>query len=381
MRALSIVLLCSLGLFGCDSHNNSNKKTTTDNLIEFSTIVNADAESISSQLWQQIQSTIVQDIEATTLLKQQIEQLVLTPDKNTLNSSRQQWHLAHNKFQQAMALFSIGQINPGLFQKLQTSFANLDSQPIQPGYLDYVDVYKHSGIVNDLTLEITAANIRSQHELTDATDVSLGFHAIEYLLWGETGQRTVTDFQKKTQLNQEQRQNGMRLIDLPRHRRNTLLLLQTQLLIDDLNVLHYKLTQQNSGLQNTYNSVPALSRIQLWQQAITTTLQDIANSQLLTALTPATRESTLHSNFAGANLSRIAATLIGIDQLVMIQDAQQNTILNWLTEEDALTFTQQLNATMVELDSFIKQGSALSAEQKAATKAQLQLLAALMSSQ
>ena len=173
----------------------------------------------------------------------------------------------------------------------------------------------------------------------------------------------------------------MRLIDLPSHRRNTLLQLQTQLLIDDLNALHYKLAQQNSGLQNTYDSVPALSRIQLWQQAIKATLQNIANSQLLTDLTPATSESTLHSNFAGANLSRIAATLIGIDQLVVIQDAEQNTILNWLTEEDALTFTQQLNATMVELESFIKQGTALSVEQKAATTAQLQLLAALMSNQ
>jgi putative iron-regulated protein len=381
MRALPIVLLCSLGLFGCDSDNISNKKTTTDHLIEFSTTVNADAESISSQIWQQIQSTIKQNIEAATRLKQQVEQLVLTPNQNTLNSSRQQWHLAHNRFQQAMALFSLGKINPSLFPQLQTSFANLDSQPIQPGYLDYFDVYTHSGIVNDLTLDISAANIRSQHELTDVTDVSLGFHAIEYLLWGETGQRPVTDFQKKTQLNQQQRQNGMRLIDLPSQRRNSLLQLQTQLLIDDLNALHNKLAQQNSGLQNTYESVPALSRIQLWQQAITTTLQDIASSPLLSALTPATSESTLHNNFAGANLSRIAATLIGIEQLVVIQDAELNTILNWLTEEDALTFTQQLNATTVELDSLIKQGLALSTEQKAAIKSQLQLLAALMSNQ
>lgn len=379
MRVLPIVLLCSLGLFGCDS--NDINSTATDETLDHLTTVNADTESISWQLWLFTQSTIKQNIDATTQLKQQVEQLALTPDSDTLSSTRQQWHLAHNQFQQTLALFSIGQINPGLFQQIQTSFAELDPQPIQPGYLDYFDVYQHTGIVNDLTLDITAANIRRQHGLTDATDVSLGYHAIEYLLWGENGQRPVTDFAKQPQLNQEQRQNGMRLIDLPSHRRNTLLQLLTQLLIDDLNALHYKLAHQASGLQNAYQSLPALSRIQLWQQAITTTLQDLAKSELLIASDTTTSESTLHSHFAGANLSRIEAALIGIKQLVDIQDTEQNTLLQWLTQENALSFTQTLNATTAELNSAARQDSSLSAKQKSAIADQLQSLAALMNRQ
>jgi putative iron-regulated protein len=324
-------------------------------------------EAISMQLWQHAGFTIEHSIATATHLKGQIELLINTPNTTTLAATKDLWHEAHNQFREAATLSSIGAINPGLFAQIKQSFVLLDQQPIQPGYLDYFDVYQHSGIVNDLTLEITATAIRQQHGFSDDTDVSLGYHAIAYLLWGEK-QRPYTDFEVADTLTEEQKQNGMRLIDLPSHRRNTLLALQTQLLIDDLSAFHYKLTHPASGLYNAYQSLPVRSRLQLWQQAISHSLIQTAQSVYLKNAETSS-DTTPHNQYAGLDLENTQATLMGLQKITAI--ANQAT-------DRAQQFEQQLAELMSDLSMKIKQRAQLKSKQKQAIANQLEELAELM---
>ena len=70
----------------------------------------------------------------------------------------------------------------------------LDSWPIEAGYVDYLPLYPLSGIINDLTLKMSTQDIISQHGFSDQRFASIGFHPMEFLLFGLNGQRSAKDF-------------------------------------------------------------------------------------------------------------------------------------------------------------------------------------------
>jgi putative iron-regulated protein len=111
---------------------------------------------------------------------------------------QQAWRLAYDSFLSSL-IFSYLPIQdpPDWYSQAidyKRLLMQLDSWPIEGGYIDYIKEYPFSGIVNDLTLDIDEKTIRSQHGFTDPTNASLGYHALEFMLWGNTGQRSTHDF-------------------------------------------------------------------------------------------------------------------------------------------------------------------------------------------
>lgn len=78
----------------------------------------------------------------------------------------------------------------------------INAWPLDEVYIDYVDGDTGSGIVNDTGgyPEITAAVLTEANEQGGEANVSTGWHAIEFLLWGQDldqdgpGNRPVTDY-------------------------------------------------------------------------------------------------------------------------------------------------------------------------------------------
>jgi len=78
----------------------------------------------------------------------------------------------------------------------------LNAWPMDEAYVDYVDGNASSGIINDITNypTIDAASLISANEFGSETNISLGYHAIEFLLWGQdlsastAGMRPYTDY-------------------------------------------------------------------------------------------------------------------------------------------------------------------------------------------
>ena len=78
----------------------------------------------------------------------------------------------------------------------------INAWPLDEAYIDYVDGAPNSGIINNTT-QYPDINIQTRvtaNENGGETNISLGFHAIEFLLWGQdfnagsAGQRPYTDF-------------------------------------------------------------------------------------------------------------------------------------------------------------------------------------------
>ncbi len=81
----------------------------------------------------------------------------------------------------------------------------IDAWPIEPSYIDYTQFNDSSGIINKLDdyAEINETVLRTAQQNGGERNVSLGFHAIEFLLWGEdtaaasdetAGSRPYTDY-------------------------------------------------------------------------------------------------------------------------------------------------------------------------------------------
>jgi len=76
----------------------------------------------------------------------------------------------------------------------------LNAWPLDENYIDYVEEDPDAGIINDPSQEISAENLVARNEADGEKNISTGYHAIEFLLWGQDlsedgpGARPYTDY-------------------------------------------------------------------------------------------------------------------------------------------------------------------------------------------
>ena len=76
----------------------------------------------------------------------------------------------------------------------------MNAWPLDENYIDYTEDMPEAGIINDPEQEITADNLAELNEGGGEKNISTGYHAIEFLLWGQDfdydapGSRPYTDY-------------------------------------------------------------------------------------------------------------------------------------------------------------------------------------------
>ena len=76
----------------------------------------------------------------------------------------------------------------------------LNAWPLDEAYIDYVEGDSNSGLINDRSIQITKEQLVLMNEAQGEKNISTGYHAIEFLLWGQdrdldsAGDRPYTDF-------------------------------------------------------------------------------------------------------------------------------------------------------------------------------------------
>ncbi|TQV77627.1 hypothetical protein FKG94_14875 [Exilibacterium tricleocarpae] len=286
-----------------------------------------------------------------------VQQLLAQPDADNQTLARQAWHRAHNDYHRFDIFRALAGSNPGLFGELAALNSPIDTWPIMPGYLDYFDVYTHSGIVNDIAVPITASAIRRQHGFSDNTDVSLGLHAIAYLLWGEGGQRPPADFAAATEIPANQRGAGISVVDLPNNRRRDLIALMCNLLGDDLASLQQRWSSAEAAMPVRYRQLLPQSRLQLLQQAAQHFLTQDLIARQLTPLLQDTGDpaEAVHSFYAGDSARAMAAGIEGLQQLLLTANTG---LAIWLLEEEPRAqLTETLAKALTLLQTTVLHGN------------------------
>ena len=215
-RPLTLALLLALG---CDS---ADPRSPWDD-PEFV----AQAGEAREQYGHVVAASYADTLIASEAMQAEIEAFLAAPSASGLEAARESWLAARELYGQTEVYRFYG----GPIDDERDNYeGRINSWPLDEVYIDYVEGEPEGGIINDLAGHptIDAALLVSLNGAGGEEDISTGWHAIEFLLWGQDlradgpGERPHTDYLTTdgTAANQDRRAAYLEIV--------------TRVLIDDL---------------------------------------------------------------------------------------------------------------------------------------------------
>ena len=324
--------------------------------------IKIDAGPFAAQVGIEAYTSLSLASQSAQIMDSKLASFMYHPNPMSQQEVSQAWRQAYDEFLYTLIFSYLPIQDPPDWQTQHIAYddllARLDSWPIEGGYIDYISGYPFSGIVNDLALDIDEKNIRAQHGFTDPTNASLGYHALEFMVWGEAGKRSAHDFFP---------QENTAPIPINDAEEN-LASDNEQSSDDELNPLH---VTQNHNRRRQYTKLLSellqkdLHRIQrrwepsngyyselLQRSTATNTLQAalIAGQRFISEELLQKRFQLTSSEFSNTSKQDILALLIGLESWYLPKDTdQQETSLGFLMQQAdaqiAADFAQSLTAS------------------------------------
>ena len=189
-----LFLFCCLLFASCEPKI-SEKKDKAMNERKLSQILERERNKLLKETTQKI-----------NLLSKKTKKYLKTLSDEDRLEWQETWRSAHESF---IAL---------TFLPMDENFSTIEAWPLTPGFVDSIKNHPYSGIVNDFTLEITPKVLKSQHMITAPSEISLGFHVLEYYAF----ERISEDLNGEKEVNR---------------RRESLISLVSDLLVEDIKTL------------------------------------------------------------------------------------------------------------------------------------------------
>lgn len=125
-----------------------------------------------------------------------VDTLLAHPSRGSLDRARAAWIACRDPYSRTEPFRFAG----GPIDDREGREGRINPWPIDEAFLDYVQGRPTSGLISDRRVAIDEASLVSLNERDDDTQVTLGYHAIEFLLWGQDlrrdgpGARPSTDY-------------------------------------------------------------------------------------------------------------------------------------------------------------------------------------------
>lgn len=170
----------------------------------------------------------------------------------------------------------------------------INGWPMDESYVDYIKDNPNAGIINrpDLYPTINKALIESLNESGGETNISCGFHAIEFLLWGQDFSLTTPGMRSFTDYIVSSSGPGMNA-----QRRADYLLAAADLLIDNITYVRNTWNPGVGSYYETFNADPKKAVELLLTGLVRFNLGELAGERMEVAFTSADQEDE-HSCFS-----------------------------------------------------------------------------------
>ena len=242
----------------------------------------------------------VRSLGSTTLLTETTHRFILNPTDANRTAWQIAWVRAHDDW------LTISYLLP--FE--ETPSFQIDAWPIHAGFVDSLPEYPTSGIVNDITLELTEISVGLQHGFSDDAEVALGYHILEYFAYS----RPMDDFLSGAE-------------NLDRRRRFTLLI--SEILLADMTAYTASLPARLPASNNRLiESIRA------------------RNQRMFNELTLLGQ----HSSFSGMSLANIATQLQTLNEILGSEVGTNHLLIELDTK-----LARTLNATIAEAINLMQQ--------------------------
>lgn len=272
LKRTLLSLALSVAIISCDNDDDDSSYPDASTTID-RTLVSTNYAAVALANYQDA-------IADARSLETAINTFTANPTEVNFNASKQAWLTARESYGPSEAFrFANGPIDSGDTEEIE---GLLNSWPLDESYVDYVDGDDTAGIINDAASfpALTKELLADQNGEGGEENVSVGYHAIEFLLWGQdntnpssnqAGLRAFTDFvDGGTNANQDRRREYLNLC--------------ASLLIDHLQVMveewsgDYRATflaqETDTSLTDMINSIAELSRSELAIERMAVALQN-----------------------------------------------------------------------------------------------------------
>lgn len=162
---------------------------------------------------------------AAKVLQAKIAAFTTAPSQATLDDARKAWLAAREFYGQTEAFRFYG----GPIDDAKGPEGRINAWPMDESFVDGVKGRPNTGLVNNRKFAITKASLARQNERGGEENIATGWHAIEFLLWGQDfndngpGNRSFEEFVDGKAPNADRRRQYLTVV--------------TELLIDDLGSL------------------------------------------------------------------------------------------------------------------------------------------------
>jgi putative iron-regulated protein len=129
-------------------------------------------------------------------LQAALQAFVRQPSPPTLEAAKNAWKQARLPYGQT----EVYRFYAGPIDDADGPEGRVNAWPLDESYVDYVRGNPNAGMINDPTIPITKEQLTALNEAGGEENISTGYHAIEFLLWGQDldpdgpGVRPYTDY-------------------------------------------------------------------------------------------------------------------------------------------------------------------------------------------
>ena len=235
-------------------------------------------------------------------MQRAIRAFVAAPSAETLAAARKSWIAEREWYGQTEAYrFYSGPIDDDKGPE-----GRVNSWPLDEAFIDYVKGKPKSGLINDRKVVISKASLARYNTRGGEENVSVGWHAIEFLLWGQDfradgpGERSFEDYIDGKAANAD--------------RRRQYLLAVTELLIDDLRYLvkawapdarNYRAGFERGGIESVRKMIVGMGSL---------SRGELAGQRMETAMNTQDQEDE-HSCFSDNTHRDIVNNALGIENV------------------------------------------------------------------
>jgi putative iron-regulated protein len=359
-QKISIAMLAALLLAGCS--DNAAEPQIAETAAEaapsafelLNPELSASAKEIALEYVQQIDTDFKQAGIEIEKFQSSITTLTDQTNIENLSLSKQAWLNAHSAYElttlhRYFAAQLLGEQNSLALMQLQYQ---INHWPIVPGYIDYVDGYPDSGIVHDINVNLDADSLREQHGSFDVSEVTLGFHVIEFLLWGydaDSVVRPTTDFDAVLELTPKEIESGYTLERLSNNRRRLFLTIVADTLVKDFLALQSLWLAEEPSISQRIESTSGTELIVILADSMSAMLtQELLLRSLYPMLNGDFVES-VQSPYSRSTQNVVSSQLSGLERLLLERQTENGTTLDLvfsaISDEFSEFFYQNFDAS------------------------------------
>jgi putative iron-regulated protein len=156
----------------------------------------ATAPAVAKHYAQLVQASYEDTLAGALTLQKAVQSFLAAPSDENLKAARKAWLDAREFYGQTEAFRFYG----GPIDDKNGPEGRINAWPMDESYVDYVKDAPNAGIINNRKAVIGKKQLASLNERNGEENIATGWHAIEFLLWGQDlsttgpGNRSFEDF-------------------------------------------------------------------------------------------------------------------------------------------------------------------------------------------